>query len=49
MVNILAVATLNRQKRDLYHISGDPELAKDKIESLFFHIRDIHQFPHLSR
>ena len=34
---------------DLCHILGDPELALHKIESLFFHIRDIHKFPHLSR
>ena len=34
---------------DLFHILGDPELALHKIESLFFHIRDIHKFPHLSR
>ena len=34
---------------DLCHILGDPELALHKIESLFFHLRDIHKFPHLSR
>jgi len=28
---------------------GDAELALQKIESLFYHIRDIHEFPHLSR
>ena len=38
-----------KEKLVLHHITGDAELALQKIESLFYHIRDIHEFPHLSR